>query len=133
NQEFHREFQHLDPRTGVVQGMPIPKPPDPGPFASTIFSDHRTQTSVLGEDIIVDPQGRVWFTQGGGSLYSGQHPNHSRIVCFDPDAAPDEQYRVYNMPGDWNEIIGLAWDEHRQRMWVAQGSLEKGPKLASFD
>ncbi|NOG54416.1 MAG: hypothetical protein HND57_08830 [Planctomycetes bacterium] len=130
NQEFHLEFQHLDPAAGIVEGLAIPKPPDPGPFATTLFSDRRTQMSTLGEDIIVDPQGRVWFTQGGGYLYGGVNPNHSRIVCYDPNNA---EYRVYNMPGDWNEIIGIAWDETRERMWVAQGGLEKGPKLASFD
>ncbi len=133
NQEFHRDFQHFDPGTGVVQGLAIPRPPDPGPFASTIFRDHRTQTSVLGEDVIVDPQGKVWFTQGGGYLYSGEHPNHSRIVRYDPEAPPGQEWRVYNMPGDWNEIIGLAWDARRGRMWVAQGGLEAGPKIASFD
>lgn len=133
NEEFHRAFQRFDPAEGEVTGMPIPMPPDPGPFATMLFGDRRTQTSTLGEDIIVDPQGRVWFTQGGGSLYSGQFPNHSRIVCFDPDAAPADAYRIYNMPGDWNEIIGLAWDEPRGRMWVAQGSLEKGSYIASFD
>ncbi len=133
NQEFHLEFQHLDPVAGVVTGLAIPKPPNPGPFATTLFGDHRTQTSVLGEDVLVDPQGRIWFTQGGGSLYSGAYPNHSRVVCFDPHAQPGNEWRVYNMPGDWNEIIGLAWDEPRGRMWVAQGSLETGPILASFD
>jgi len=133
NQEFHRAFQHFDPATGVVRGLAIPRPPDPGPFASTIFRDHRTQTSVLGEDVIVDPLGRVWFTQGGGYLYSGENPNHSRVVCYDPDAEPGQEWRIYNMPGDWNEIIGLAWDESRGRMWVAQGGLETGPILASFD
>lgn len=133
NQEFHLEFQHLDPIAGVVTGLAIPRPPDPGPFATTIFSDHRTQTSVLGEDVLVDPQGRIWFTQGGGYLYSGVNPNHSRIVCYDPHAEPGHEWRVYNMPGDENEIIGLAWDAVRGRMWVAEGSLEKGPILASFD
>lgn len=133
NEEFHRAFQRLDPQTGVVEGLPIPMPPDPGPFASTIFSDHRTQTSSLGEDIMVDPQGRVWFTQGGGYLYSGAHQNHSRIVCFDPDAPSEDAYRVYNVPGDWNEVIGLAWDEQRQRMWFAAGGLVTGSMIASFD
>lgn len=133
NQEFHLEFQHFDPQTEIVEGLPIPKPPNPGPFASTIFSDHQTQTSILGEDLIIDPQGRVWFTQGGGALYSGAHPNHSRIVCFDPSLSGEQAYRIYNLPGDWNEIIGLAWDEGRGRMWVAQGGLEWTPRLISFD
>lgn len=133
NQEFHLEFQLLDPQIGSVTGLAIPQPVNPGPFASTIFGDHRTQMSTLGEDIIIDPQGRVWFTQGGGYLYSGVNPNHSRIVCYDQDAPVGEQYRVYNIPGDWNEIIGLAWDDVRQRMWFAEGGLEKGGKIVSFD
>src|SRR5690606_17407324 len=133
NEEFHLNFQHLDPTTGVVTGIEIPKPPDPGPFATTLFGDRRTQTSTLGESILVDPQGRVWFTQGGGALYSGAHPNHSRVVSYDPAAPDGERFRVYNMPGDWNEVIGIAWDEARGRMWVAQGGLEAGPLIASFD
>ncbi len=133
NQEFHLEFQMLDPVIGAVVGMPIPKPADPGPFASTIFTDKRTQMSSLGEDILVDPRGRVWFSQGGGYLYSGAHPNHSRIVCFDPAAPANSAYKVYNVPGDWNEAIGLAWDEPRGRMWVTNGGLDSGAKIASFD
>ncbi len=133
NEEFHLHFQHLDLSTGIVEGLPIPKPPYPGPFASMIFGDHRTQTSECGEDIIVDPHGRVWFSQGGGYLYSGRYSNHSRIVCYDPAREGDQPYRVYNLPGDWNEVIGLAWDESRGRLWAAQGGLVAGPKLISFD
>ena len=130
NQEFHRELQMLDPTTGVVRGLPIPQPPDPGPFANTIFFDHRTQTSVLGEHAEVDESGRVWFTQGGGSLYSGEHANHSRAVSYWPET---DKFRVYNMPDDWNELIGLAWDAGRERLWVANGGLSSGAKIASFD
>ncbi len=133
NQEFHLEFQMLDPAVGAVVGLPIPKPVAPGPFASTIFADKRTQMSTLGEDILVDPRGRVWFSQGGGYLYSGAHPNHSRVVCYDPAAPAGSRYRVYNVPGDWNEVIGLAWDEPRGRMWLANGGLSSGAKIASFD
>lgn len=133
NQEFHLEFQVLDPAVGSVVGLPIPKPVAPGPFASRIFSDHRTQTSECGEDILVDPQGRVWFSQGGGYLYDGQHPNHSRVVCYDPDAPAGTEYRVYNVPGDGNEVIGLAWDEARGRIWLTNGGLLSGAKIASFD
>jgi streptogramin lyase len=133
NQEFHLEFQVLDPAVGEVRGLPIPKPPDPGSFATTLFGDHRTQTSTLGEDIMVDPRGRVWFTQGGGHLYSGAHPNHSRIVCFDPGALPGERFCVYNMPGDWNEVIGVTWDPHRQRIWFTNAGMDIGAKIVSFD
>ncbi|TAH34312.1 MAG: hypothetical protein EYC70_15290 [Planctomycetota bacterium] len=133
NQEFHLEFQMLDPAVGAVQGLQIPKPPDPGPFATTIFGDHRTQMSTLGEDIFVDPDGRVWFSQGGGYLYQGLWPNHSRIVCFDPAAPPGFEFRVYNLPGDWNEVIGLAWDEVRERIWFTEGGLVSGAKIGTFD
>jgi streptogramin lyase len=133
NQEFHREFQLYDPAVGQVQGLAIPKPPDPGPFANTIFSDHRTQTSALGEDVMIDPMGRVWFTQGGGYLYSGVHPNHSRIVCVLPDAAGGPEFRVYNVPGDKNEVIGLCWDPTRQWVWFAMGGLEAGARIIGFD
>ncbi|MCP4092058.1 MAG: hypothetical protein GY747_01315 [Planctomycetes bacterium] len=133
NEEFHRAFQRLDPNTGVVTGLSIPQPPPPGPFASTIFSDHRTQTSILGEDVIVDPHGRIWFSQGGGSLYSGLHPNHSRIVCVLPDAPGGPEFRVYNMPNDWNEVIGLAWDSTRDWIWFAEGSLISGSRIVGFD
>jgi len=133
NQEFHLEFQVLDPAVGEVRGLPIPKPPDPGPFATTLFGDHRTQMCTLGEDIMVDPQGRIWFTQGGGHLYSGVYPNHSRIVCFDPEAAPGERYRVYNMPGDWNEVIGVIWDPYRERIWFTNAGMDIGAKIVSFD
>lgn len=133
NEEFHRAFQMLDVASGTVTGLAYPMPPDPGPFASTIFSDHRTQMSTLGEDVMVDPYGRIWYSQGGGSLYSGIHPNHSRIVCVLPDEPSGMQFRVYNMPNDWNEVIGLAWDPVREWIWFAEGSLANGSRIVGFD
>ncbi len=134
NHEFHRTFQMLDPEAGYVESLSIPRPLDPGPFAQSIFGDGPTQMSVLGEDILVAPDGRIWFTQGGAYLYSGSFPNHSRIVCFDPDAsAGAEPFRIYNIPGDWNEVIGLAWDAQRHRIWFTEGGLVSGAKVVSFD
>jgi streptogramin lyase len=133
NQEFQLNFQRLDLSTGVVTGLDTPKPPGPGPFASTIFSDHQSQTSVLGEGVMVDPLGRIWFTQGGGSLYGGIHENHSRIVCVLPDAPGGLEFRVYNVPNDWNEVIGLTWDPTRNWVWFAQGSLSQGSRIVGFD
>ncbi|MDP7061631.1 MAG: hypothetical protein QF489_01700 [Planctomycetota bacterium] len=133
NEEFHLAFQRLDLNTGVVTGLSIPQPPPPGPFASTIFADNRTQMSILGEDVLVDPQGRIWFSQGGANLYSGIHPNHSRIVCVLPDEPSGPEFRVYNMPNDWNEVIGLAWDPTRDWLWFAEGSLASGSRIVGFD
>jgi streptogramin lyase len=138
NQEFHLDFQHLDPTTGVVTALSPPRPPGPGPFASQLFGDHRTQTSILGESVLVDPHGNVWFSQGGGYLYTGVHPNHSRIVRYDPDAPAAERWRVYNVPGDQNEVAGLAWDATRGRLWFTNGGFEAeapvpSPSLVAFD
>lgn len=133
NQEFQRAFQRLDLQTEVVTGLPYPMPAGPGPFASTIFLDHQTHMSVLGEGVIVDPYGRVWFTQGGGSLYSGIHPNHSRVICVLPDEPGGPAFRVYNVPNDWNEVVGLAWDPVREWIWFAEGSLASGSRIVGFD
>lgn len=133
NQEFHLAFQRLDLASGVVTGLSIPQPPPPGPFASTIFADSRTQMSILGEDVLVDPLGRIWFSQGGANLYSGVHPNHSRIVCVLPDEPGGPEFRVYNMPNDWNEVIGLTWDPTRDWIWFAEGSLASGSRIVGFD
>lgn len=121
-----------DPIAEVMLAIPPPRPPDPGPFASTIFNDHRTQMSALGEDVLPDPQGRVWFSQGDGYLYNGQHPNHSRVVCLDPNQSGAYRFEVYNIPGDQNEIIGLAYDSHRDWIWVANGGFNSGAHLIGF-
>lgn len=133
NQEFHLDFQVLDIATGVVQGIPTPKPPGPGPFAAKTFGDNQTQISVLGEDIMLDPFGRVWFTQGGGFFYDGAFPNHSRVVSFDPSAPSGSAFRIYNVPGDRNEVIGVAWDPFRNRIWFTEAGLSDAPNLTSFD
>jgi len=84
NQEFHLDLQRFDPATRRVSAIPIPRPAMPGPFAlSMLGTDIRTQISGAGEDVILDPGGHVWFTQGGGYLYSGKHANHSRVVRYD--------------------------------------------------
>lgn len=133
NEEFHKQFQKLDIATETVSGMPIPHPAGPGPFASTIFSDHRTTTSSLGEGVMVDPLGRIWFSEGGGYLYSGINPNHSRIICMLPDAPGGVEVRVYNVPSDWNEVMGLTWDSTRNWVWFAQGGLSAGAQIVGFD
>ena len=133
NQEFQLEFQLLDLISGFVSGLDIPKPLGAGPFATTIGNDHQTQMSSLGEAVMVDPLGRIWFTQGGGYLYGGIHANHSRIVCVLPDAPGGIEFRVYNVPNDWNEVIGITWDPTRDWVWFAEGSLAMGSRLVGFD
>ncbi|HZN95229.1 MAG TPA: hypothetical protein VFB81_21105, partial [Myxococcales bacterium] len=144
NEEFHNQLKTFDPNGGgPPAAIDIPRPADPGPFAvffDELFGqqnvDLRTQTSVLGESVIVDPQGFVWFSEGGGFFYEltmdGKkvHPNHSRIVRHDPNGG---SFRVYNVPGDRNEVIGLAWDATRGRIWFAEGGRQGGGAITSFD
>ena len=133
NQEFHKAFHMLDPAVGVVEQFMIPVYDSPGPFAITLFGDAQTTTSVLGEDVLVDPYGRVWFTQGGQSLYGGVHGNHSRVVCVIPDAPGGPEFRAYNVPGRSNEVVGLAWDPVREWIWFTQASFVEGAALVGFD
>ena len=43
--------------------------------------------------------------------------NHNRIIMHDPATATTS---IWNMPGDHNEVTGLAWDAAAQRLWFAQ-------------
>jgi hypothetical protein len=55
--EFQRgELHELDPTVTSPQvlAFPVALPPLPGPFASRIFGDQRTEISELSESIIVD-------------------------------------------------------------------------------
>ena len=102
----------------------------------------RTQISQNGEAIATDQDGRIWFTQGGGEPYDGAYPDHSRVVSYDPQAGAGDGFRVYNVPGDRNGVIGVAWDTGRRRVWftqVARRSTDAPPvtlvraRLTSFD
>ena len=130
NQEFHiKSFQMIE-KNGTVRKIDIPSPAGPGPFASFFegVGDRQTNTSALGEKIIVDPLGRIWLTEGGFSLYQGEFPNHSRIIMYNPETS---EFRVYNVPGDRNEVIGIAWDNTRNLIWFAEGG--NGAKITSFN
>jgi streptogramin lyase len=122
NEEFHRELKFFDPLTETFGVLDIPKPPDPGPFAVALDGEGPTQTSQNAEAIVVDPNGRIWFTQGGGAPYVRRTPDHSRVVAYDPHAAGGGRFRVYNIPGDHNGVYGVAWDDARRRVWFTQAA-----------
>src|SRR5262249_23083599 len=126
--EFHRgAFTDYDITGATISLHTIPMPVDPGPFAQQ--NGTRTQTSILGEDIVVDTHDRVWLTEGGANFYSGASPNHSRIVMFDPATS---QVRVYSVPRDHDQVYGVAWDASRGRIWFTQTG-GNGAALWSFD
>ncbi len=137
NQEFHiQTMQVVDPTVDAAQAvarLPVPRPPDPGPFGSSFDDANTTQASALGEDVLVAPDGSVWFSQGGSNLYTGNASNHARVVQYRPSAPEGEAFRVYDLPGDYNEAIGMAWDAARGRLWVAQAGFRAGAALWSFD
>jgi hypothetical protein len=142
--EFHTQLQRVS-----VSGLAhvtghtwIPHHPDALPF--TRRHGAPTQNSVLGESVIVDGEGRVWLSQGGGHLVR-EGTNHSRVVSYDPKSGI---FRAYNLPGNRNEAMGPLWDDRRGVIWVAEsgmhsaravpsaGSAENAPRagaLVAFD
>jgi streptogramin lyase len=93
NREFHRFLQ-----ASFLTLVSIPQADGLGIFASMIFGDQRTRTSVLGEDVAVDSQGNVWFSEGGELYYPGKGNNYDYKVDCDPINDPDCHYCVPNYP-----------------------------------
>jgi streptogramin lyase len=117
NEEFHNQVKRM---TGAFAwtSFSIPQYTPPGIFAAMFSgSDIRTPISTLGEDVIVDSDGKVWFSEGGATPYGGVNPNHGRIVMYDPSAAV---VRTLNIPGDNNGIFGLSWDAPRGKIWFTE-------------
>jgi hypothetical protein len=122
NHAFQSSLSVID-TSNTVHTYAIPLPADGGPFASTLnfFGssqvDYATSMSVTGDGIAVDSGGNVWFTKGGQSPYDGVHPNHSRIIRFDPGK---KKFRVYDLPGDNSQVSALAFVSGR--IWYATGA-----------
>lgn len=117
NEEFHNQVKRMTSAFAWTS-FNIPQFTPPGIFAWTpTGSDVRVSFSVLGEDVIVDAAGRVWFSEGGATPYNGLNPNHGRIVMYDPSAAV---VRTLNVPGDNNGIFGLAWDAAHNKIWFTE-------------
>ena len=134
NQEFHLELHNISPG-GIVYNFSIPRHPS-GIFATTIFGDRKTNTSVLGEDIEIAPDGGIWFTEGGGYLYNdspsvigGLHLNTARIVRYDPGT---RTFECYNSPIDDSEVMGLLIDDVNDLIWYAEGDLTNGNAITAF-
>ena len=135
DEEFHTQLKTLE-ASGSFTQRDLPQAAGPGIFAQTIFGDTRSPIATLGEAITLDPAGRVWFTESGPAPYGGPNPNHSRVVAVDPLSA---QIAAYNVPGDDNGVVGIAWDAARGRIWFTQARRSIGAavayqaRLTSFD
>ena len=77
------------------------------PFVSCVVGPicKASGSSDLGERVVVDANGLVWFTQGGALFYPGATPNHSEIAAFDPNSGG---ICTYGVPGNNPEVLGLV-------------------------
>src|SRR5262249_37004942 len=107
NGEFHRELKRFDPATEAITSYPVPYPPAP----TALFCGHNV--SPLGEDILIDDHGGVWFSEGG-SEPGCPLVDHSRVLRFNPATGA---FTVFNIPGDHNGVAGLAYDSSHDRMY----------------
>ena len=131
NEEFHSQLKGLpaDPAQPLTVRT-IPQVSGSGIFATNISGqDAQARQSILGEDIDAQPDGSIWFTEGGAYLYSGQRYNTSRIVRYDPAA---DTFACYNLPVDSAEVIGVLIDNARGTVWYAEGSLTRGNAISGF-
>jgi hypothetical protein len=133
NQEFHQELKSFSPTISPVpSAFLIPQVPGPGIFASMWWNTAaRTRTSALGEDITVAPDGKVWFTEGGWSLFLGGTPyfNTSRIVSYDPATST---FACYNAPIDNAEVVGVLIDQRRGMIWYSESGFTDGAAITGF-
>ncbi len=90
-----------------LTAIPIPAPTNPPLFATMIFGDHSITFSNSSERVLALPDGSVLFSQGGAALYSGAHPNASRLMRYYPATGA---WKAYNLPADNLQIAGLLAD-----------------------
>lgn len=128
-EEFHTQLKFLAPgTTPSSNAVAIPQAAE-GIFGSSSNGDMRTRVSELGEDVDVAADGSIWFTQGGASFYAGNQPNSSRIVQFTPW---NGRFACYPVPTDSSEVVGVAVDSARGRVWYSEHSVRNGKAISSF-
>jgi len=131
NPEFKRNYYFFDPDREEVLPAPFPMPMTPAPFQVCLYGACVDSLfPSAGEAIAVDDDGRIWMPESGGA--DGPR-DHARVVMYDP---PNATVRLYNLPGDHNCPMGIAWDASRRRIWLSQtNSLTygNGSTLLSFD
>jgi streptogramin lyase len=128
NPEFHFGIAYFDPAANTVKPAFWPRLPVPA-FRSLIGGG-QTTGSDFGEDAITDSKGRVWLPEGGDGNLGPR--NHGRIVGYDP---PGHRVLVFNLPGDRNNVFGVAWDNQRNRLWFMEAGIinNRNGILVSFD
>lgn len=133
--EFHtQQFGYFNPAANALCVVGIPHASDPYFGWVDAGEPEARHTSALAETTLVDTRGRVWLAQGGWYLYCGPQQNRSRVISFDPRAAFDRRFRIFNLPGDNQQVVGLAWDEDRGRLWyTANRTVDSPARIGNFD
>jgi streptogramin lyase len=123
NEEVHTGFKFLTPGQTSLSGLPV-NHPTPGPF----YRGGQSSVSLNGEDVLVDPTGRVWFDEGGDYPPPPGGGNYSRVVMYDPAALGIP--RVYNIPGNDTELYGIAYQKDyvsgKDRIWYGARARQYG-------
>jgi streptogramin lyase len=133
NPEYKRNYYFFDPDRAEVLPALFPQAMMPRPFEFCIDACVHSLFPSGGEAVAVDDKGRVWMPESGGAGGDDGPRNHGRVIMYDP---PNATVRLYNLPGDRNGILGIAWDGPRGRIWLSQtNSLAygSGSTLISFD
>jgi len=108
------------------------------PYAMDMFGlDVGSSTSALGERVI-DTGSAVWYTQGGELFYNGIHANHSTLIKVTyrnghaSSVAPDGGVCAIAVPGDNNQVIGIAYDRSTNRVWFTESHAGRTSALDWF-
>lgn len=120
--EYNNQRAYRITAAGTITTITFPQSAAPGPFTSDV-GFIRSQISGSAESVLVVGND-VFFSQGGGYGYAGTStcndttcPNHSRVVRYSTTSSTVTG--CYNLPGDFNSIVGLGYDTDRARVGVA--------------
>lgn len=107
--EFSRSVHSLKEGNNELEEHIIPQP---FPIFTLPSTGSSSYLSGLGEDLEIDDDGKIWFTQGGGYLYKGNGLNTSRIVEYDPVS---DTSHCYILPVN-NAYFGEFWESSIGRL-----------------
>ncbi|MCW5892326.1 MAG: hypothetical protein KIT14_17530 [bacterium] len=128
NDESRFYFKSVTPGSpSFVTALPF-NHPNPPPFY-TVLNGSQTIMSGQSEEVLVDPHGRVWFSETGQAspLLQPQAWNYARIAMYRWDSTPGHEgdiveMRMYNMPGQDPGVRGMAYEANydgqgHDRVW----------------
>jgi hypothetical protein len=122
---------------GVTQRLPVR--PFGNPLGDCVGAS--SESTALGERVIWTGE-YVWFTQGGALGDPCPVANHSRLVRFDPGGVDDphtegdDRFCVVAVPGNDNNVVGIAHDPSTDRIWFSELDVapdQGGGRLGWFD